>query len=269
VPRPARSAPQACVATIHVPTLLRAEPRRAGYDARPEVAAPPVIPFLLALGCAAPAPGAAFAQSFAAADFLAAWDACAGIPRALDRGDCQQAAIARFDQWDDCGRVEAGVWRDECAFAAAEHLARGGDRTGGLRACRATAFADNCDDHLLDSLAMDVRDGSVGAAAAAWTSIAPEVVAANGEFDFWRSYFRVRIAAQLPVDTEECPDKECRGAARREVELAFERMPKTECTSIESLPTWAAASMTQQWASRALGKRCGAAAALEPTGKME
>lgn len=172
---------------------------------------------LLLPACTPPADSAHYAAALIAADYDVAWAECTAIRDSPDRGDCQQAAIMRFSRFEACGTVEAGTWKEECYFAAAEHLARAKDRMGALRVCKLSGFAVSCSQHVLDGLAMDLRDAPAGEVGAAWAALGGEGSGANAELDFWRSWHRVRIAAELPVDAAGCPEKTCRDAARAEL----------------------------------------------------
>jgi hypothetical protein len=206
---------------------------------------------MLALaGCARPDDAALFAEALAASGYDDGARACTGLSRASDRGDCAVAVIGRFAHWDACTDVETEVWREECWFAAAEQLAAQKDRAGALRACTRSRFVSNCDNHVLDGLAMDLRDGSIADAAVVYAGLATDVVAADGELDFWRSYFRLRLAAGLPLTVEGCPERTCRDAARKEVSRALEADPS--CAP----PAWIGDDRVASWVAYARRSRC-------------
>ncbi|MDP2312624.1 MAG: hypothetical protein Q8P41_06940 [Pseudomonadota bacterium] len=199
-----------------------------------------------------------YARALAAADFDSAWALCAGA--GPERADCEQAVVARHGRFDRCGAIAEGVWREECEFAEAEHLSRGGDRPAALRACHASNFSVNCEQHVLDGLAMTLRDATAADVAAAFATVRPDVTGKNSALDFWRSWHRIRLAAGLPVASEDCPDKTCRLALHAQVRReAFARLGGGGCTPTP--PTIGATSPeVTRWIDRAWRERC----CLEP-----
>ncbi len=187
-----------------------------------------VVTVLLAIGCATPSPVDQYAGARVAPDFEAGWALCAGA--GVDRADCEQAISARFGRFDRCDAIEAGAWREECRFAEAEHLARAGDRPGAVRACQASRYVANCEQHVLDGLAMELREAPAADVATALVPLAPLLTGRNSKLDFWRSWHRVRLDAGLPLVLEACPDSVCSGALRAQVHRAVQaRLDQAGC----------------------------------------
>lgn len=208
---------------------------------------------LTLFGCSGETVADRYARALAAPDFDAAWALCAGA--GPDRADCEQAVATRHARFDRCADIAEGVWREECRFAEAEHLSHAGDRAAALRACHASNFSVNCEQHVLDSLAMTLRDAPAVDVAAALEKLRPDINGKNSAFDFWRSWHRVRLAAGLPVSSEDCPDKKCRNAAlaqaRRET---FDRL-RVGCGTTP--PTIGVTSPeVTGWIDRAWRERC-------------
>lgn len=81
--------------------------------------------------------------------------ACAEISDDDLRGDCGLAVVSAEarrrggapERW--CGEVEAGPWRDECYFVAAEaHRKRGREQSAAWLCGQAGRFVDDCGQHL-------------------------------------------------------------------------------------------------------------------------
>jgi hypothetical protein len=218
---------------------------------------------LVGLSACAPAPsGDAYGRALAAPDFDTAWALCASA--GANRADCEQASAKRFAQFDACARIEAGVWQDECRFSEAEHLARQGDRAGALGACHTSRYSVNCEQHVLDSLAMQLRGSSATEVAAAFVALKGSVKGKNSELDFWRSWHRVRAQAGLPLDADACTVKKCRTAALLQVRKDVEdRVWRDGCGTAppvfpggsERVAGWSA----EAWQARCClaGTRCG------------
>ncbi len=199
---------------------------------------------LLLLACASPTTGERYAAATAAPDFEAGWTACGGIEDADLRADCRQNVAVRFAKFDHCDQLPEGVWRQECWFAAAEHLARQKDRVGAIEVCAKTGFTRNCEAHVLDGLAMDVHTLPVTEAAAALAPLVPSLDIGHVAHEFWYSYFRIRIERGLPIDPAGCDPELCAGGARRAIQRVVEadRRPDPE-RPIPDYP-WA----TSEWA---------------------
>jgi hypothetical protein len=180
-----------------------------------------VLAFVLA--CSTPSVAEHYARAQAAPDFEAGWALCAGA--GAERADCEQGVITRHERFDRCDAIAEGVWREECQFAEAEYLSHTGDRSAALRACHASNFSVNCEQHVLDGLAMSLRDAPAADVAAALVKVKPDITGRNTALDFWRSWHRIRLAAGLPVSAEDCPDKTCRAAVLAQVRReTFERL---------------------------------------------
>lgn len=207
------------------------------------------------LACSTPSTADRYASALAAADFDTAWSLCAGA--GTQRADCEQAVVARHARFDRCEAIEAGVWREECRFAEAEHLSGGGDRAAALRACHATTFSANCEQHVLDGLAMTLRDGPAADVASALATLGPDITGANSAIDFWRSWHRVRFEAGLALATEDCPDKICRAAVRAQVRREVSALlARTGCGATP--PTIGPVSPeVTRWIERVWRERCG------------
>jgi len=170
--------------------------------------------------CTSTPPGDAYGRALGAADFDTAWALCAAAGD--NRADCEQASAKRFERFDACARIEPGVWQDECRFSEAEHLARQGDRLGALGACHTSRYSVNCEQHVLDSLAMQLRASPAADVNAAFIALKANIKGTNSELDFWRSWYRVRADAELPIEVAACPVKKCRKAAILQVRRAVE-----------------------------------------------
>jgi hypothetical protein len=173
---------------------------------------------LLLLACTPPAPdaAAAYVAALSADTFEDAWAACEPLVDA-DLADCRQAVIQRFARFDRCEAVGVQPWASECRYAAAEHLARSGDRGAALAACKETTYTVNCEQHVFDGLAMSLKNAGAGEVAAAWGALGVESTGRNTELDFWRSWHRIRLDAGDPADPATCPHVRCRTALRAEL----------------------------------------------------
>ena len=206
---------------------------------------------LFLLACTTPAP--TYADALHAADFEAGWASCAGV--GADRADCEQAVSKRFGRFDRCDQIE-GVWRDECRFAEAEHLSRQKDRPGAIAACQTSKFVANCEQHVLDSLAMDLREQTTADVEAAYAVLGPGTTGKNTELDFWRSWHRLRLEAGLPMVAEACTAKMCQLAVRIEVQKrVHERIRRDGCGV--SAPAFVGESpRISTWADETWRQRC-------------
>ncbi|MDP2305436.1 MAG: hypothetical protein Q8P18_05370 [Pseudomonadota bacterium] len=219
---------------------------------------------LLFLACAAPSVADRYASALAAPDFDSAWALCAESGSA--RADCEQAVVTRHARFDRCGDIAAGVWREECQFAHAEHLTRAGDRPAALRACHASTFSVNCEQHVLDGLAMSLRESSAADVASALSILAPDMTGANSALDYWRSWHRVRLDAGLRVASEDCPDKTCRTAVRAQVRReVVDRLGRTGCASAPPAIGSTSEEVTR-WIERVWRERCCASPSGGPPG---
>ncbi|MES2640968.1 MAG: hypothetical protein V4850_15870 [Myxococcota bacterium] len=169
----------------------------------------------LVLACSTPSVADHYARALTAPDFESGWALCAGA--GAERADCEQGVITRHKRFDRCDTIAEGVWREECQFAEAEYLSHTGDRSAAMRACHASNFSVNCEQHVLDGLAMSLRDAPPAEVAAALVKVEPDIKGRNSALDFWRSWHRIRLAAGLLVSSEDCPDKTCRAAVRAQV----------------------------------------------------
>ena len=209
----------------------------------------------LLLACASP-PEARYVDALAAPDFDAAWAICADVP-ARDRGDCQQTTVTRFGRFEACDQVEAGVWRQECLFTAAEARARAADRPGALTACAKSTFVANCEQHVLEAMAMEYLTATPAALDAAWAEVEPLTQGKNAKLDLWRSWHRMRIQRGMPF--EKCTNKPCRTAMQLEVKReTLEVIHRSGCDP-SALP-WAPNSDASRWADEPFRQRCGAQA---------
>ncbi len=176
----------------------------------------------LLLACRTPADHEVYTQALHA-DREHAWDLCSRITDVTLRGDCQADIAGRDLRFEDCGAIEAQVWRDECWFEAAEAQSRSGDMSGALGACQRSGYAHECQDHVLGMLAMTWVAVPVPEVAERYLALRPVLPDRSLDFLFWRSYFRNRIAMGQGTTRVGCPDKDCRAAAETEVEAVVSR----------------------------------------------
>lgn len=158
----------------------------------------------LALGCAGPPPvdadaRAAYLALVAAPSGDPAVDLarCRGLPDADLAGDCALVAALAADPVA-CGAIDAGVWRDECWFQAAEIAQRAGDVARAVDRCgRAGRFGPECTYHLWRQAAKVAQDPDPAVALARIRPVEAAWVARLGAEAVW-------TGETLPG---ECPDR--------------------------------------------------------------
>lgn len=221
-----------------------------------------VVLALLAAGCADPsADREAYARGLRAPVFTDAWAECTRIADLDLRGDCGSAVIERYGAWESCGDLPEGRWRDECFFLASEVLGRQGDTEGALRACQRSAYAEQCNDHVLGMWAMAHLADSTAEIARGLDALRPLVVEPRAANQVWRSWFRNRLARGLVVDPTDCPDKDCRSAAQMEVAAATRERQRyagdpSWCTTPPPPPDWATTEIVQRWIAEQITRGC-------------
>lgn len=227
---------------------------------------------LLLLACA-PAPGdrAAYTEGLRAETYEAARAACARVTAPEERGDCQTAAAERFLRFEDCGTIEVPRWRDECVFVQSETLGREGDLVGALKACKGSAYAQQCDDHVLGLLAVGHLDEDTAALAAALDAVRPHLSSTRGEGQMWAHYFRNRVARGLEVRVDDCPRGPCMPMAEREVsaatrELLLKLDPAVACTPPPPSAPWATTEVVRGWMGQQQARQCGGGGGGPPGG---
>jgi hypothetical protein len=208
---------------------------------------------LLSLACSTP-PAGSYADALTAPTFEAAWAICATIAPP-NRGDCQQVTVTRFENFEACEQVDPGVWREECLFTLAEARAHAADRAGALTACAKSKFTANCEQHVLEGMAMEYLQSSPAELDAAWTAVKPLTQGKNAELDLWRSWNRVRIQEGIPF--EKCPSKPCRTAQQVEVMRATEELLRRDsCDTFDVELVWEPNSDASRWAASVVRQRC-------------
>lgn len=203
----------------------------------------------------------AYTAGLRAPDLDAGLAACARVSDLDRRGDCASAVIERFAAFERCGEVPEGRWRDECLFLGAEKTARTGDIRSALESCRASAFAEQCDDHVLGIWVMGLVDADPETVADGLAAFAPLLTAPRVDNQVWRSYFRNRIARDLPVDSGDCRDRTCRAAAQLEAAAAVRELQRrvgdaTFCAGPVEYPAWAVAARTRRWVDEQRERGC-------------
>lgn len=153
------------------------------------------------------------------------------------------AAAERFLEFSDCGSIAPGRWQDECRFVASETLARQGDLVGALVACRGSAYAPQCDDHVLGLLAVTHLADDVPTLAAAFATLQPHLTGRQGEGHLWQHYFRNRLARGEVVVVEPCPPGPCRSSADREISAFVRELQRATgdapfCAAPPPRPDW-------------------------------
>ncbi len=198
------------------------------------------------LGCGPPTTAESYAAANAAPTFEAGWEACARIVDIATRADCSQSVSARFERFDRCDQLPEGAWREECYFSAAEFMARRRDRVGAVGACQKTRYTRNCETHVLDGLAMEAHAGSLEDAQTALAPVRAVLDQAHVSHEFWYSFFRIRIDAGLPVETERCPDDFCVSGSRRAIMRVVDQDRKKAPDTPVPTYVWATTPGTQK-----------------------
>lgn len=183
---------------------------------------------------------AAYTEGLRAQTQDAAWAACLRVSVDDLRGDCLGAVVERWSAYERCPELPEGRWRDECLFIASEQLGRRGDVEGAIRACRQSAYAAQCGDHVLGVYTMQHLQDDVPAIAAGFEQLRPLLVGPKAESQLWRSYFRNRLARGLPLDSSGCPDPTCTNAAEMEVSALVRELQRKEGDAVFCAPGWAA-----------------------------
>ena len=220
----------------------------------------------LVAGCASSTSDrVAYTEALHAKDLEGAWGACGRVQDPDQRGDCEGSVAERFSAWDRCDQMDEGRWRDECHFMAAEDIGRHGDIAAALKACSASAYAEQCGDHVLGIWVMSHLQDDTAALSTSFAAFAPLLAGPRIENQFWRSYFRNRIARGLPIDASGCQDKACRGAAQVETMAAIrelqDRTGPSFCASPPAPPVWATTDQTRRWVTNQITRGCDPAAA--------
>lgn len=202
-----------------------------------------------------------YATALRAVDLDSAWEACVAIDERDLRADCASAAVERFGVFDRCAEVPEGRWRDECFFMAAEAQGRRGEIEGALLACQRSAYAAQCGDHLLGIYVMGQIDADVATLGRTFESLRPMLAGPRIESQFWRSYFRNRIALGREVDATACPSKVCRAAADQEVGAAVRELQRQAgdaawCEGTHPWPDWARTPQTRGWVDAQVARGC-------------
>lgn len=208
----------------------------------------------LLLGCGDPAVDdrQAYITAMRAADWETAWSACGEVRAAEPRGDCQSAVIEKHGHYEACAEMDAGRWKEECLFVAAESLGRRGEVEAAMAACVASAFRAQCQDHLLGMLSMQLLDRPFAEVVEALTKLRPQLVDPRAELHFWRGYWRNRVGRGLPIDASACPTPTCTGAAEQEVSaFIFEQQRRQGTDAFCAAPPpevdWAVTEETRGW----------------------
>lgn len=137
---------------------------------------------------------------------------CARIEAEQTRGECQ-VRVALAGEPPACDRVQAGTWRDECWFLAAEAAPEEVVAVG--RCQRAGAFQEDCCFHLwqdeMRSAAIGVRGEPVSSVLSAgqqrWEALhASQLSPCLREARYWPEYFRAVHEREEPVDLGWCLD---------------------------------------------------------------
>lgn len=202
-----------------------------------------------------------YAAALHATDADGAWTACAAIDDRDLSAECTSAAVERFGVFDRCGDVPAGRWRDECFFMAAEAQGRKGDIQGALLACQRSAYAAQCGDHLLGIYVMGQIETDVATLGRTFATLRPILAGPRIETQFWRSYFRNRIAMGREVDASACPSGVCRAAADQEVGAAVREIQRQAgdaawCAAERVYPDWARNAQTRGWVDAQVRRGC-------------
>jgi len=226
----------------------------------------------LLVACSSPpADRLAYTEGLRADTYEAARAACARVGDAEERGDCQTAAAERFLRFEDCGTIEVARWRDECVFVQSESLGRSGDLVGALQACKGSAFAAQCDDHVLGLLAGAHLSEDTARLAEALDAVRPHLSSTRGEGQMWAHYFRNRVARGLEVRVDDCPRGPCLPMAEREVSAAtrelFLAMDPTEaCAAPPPAVPWATTEVVREWMRQQQVRQCSGGGAGGPGG---
>lgn len=182
---------------------------------------------------------AAYTEGLRAQTQDAAWAACLRVSNDDLRGDCLGAVVERWSAYDRCPELPTGRWRDECLFIASEQLGRRGDVEGAIRACRQSAYAAQCGDHVLGMYTMQHLQDDVPTVAAGFEQLRPLLVGPKAESQLWRSYFRNRLGRGLGLDPSGCPDTTCTYAAEMEVSALVRELQRRDGDAVFCAPTWA------------------------------
>ncbi|MFZ5481314.1 MAG: hypothetical protein ACOZNI_31430 [Myxococcota bacterium] len=214
-------------------------------------------------GCAAPTDAERLAVALAAPTFA---EARAGCEDLADPGPCLVAASERHAAGRaDCDAVADPLWRDECVFRYAERAAKAGERDAAVAACEATRFGRECTFHLIREGARAVLREDVATATAAidpWRAVR---LAPDAPRLFWKTWFRERLAAKIPVDPTPCADEDCRGGARDAVYTTMAAVARaTEGFCEAPTPTgtlgdrtlWVDGELTRAWVAEWVRSEC-------------
>ncbi len=173
----------------------------------------------LLLACIDPSDASHAAAAERGVDLRAAEQHCRAMSDRAEADACRVRAMDRFRTFD-CDRVQASPWLEECRFLHAEQTARRHGVGAAAPLCRGTAWAARCAQHVLNLVAAAKVTDTPAAALAAWTEASalfgPDT---STEFDFWRTWHRMRLEAGLPLLPDACPDPSCRAGARAEMRL--------------------------------------------------
>ncbi len=212
----------------------------------------------LLFGCAREPDHARYLRALHAPDGPAGWDVCLTVADPNLRGDCQASVAAQDSYFDQCGQVNAGTWRDECWFEAAEDESRRGDMTGALVACTKSGFAMQCQDHVLGMVAVAWLDLPVAEVGVKFAALHVNAPGTSLGFLFWRHYDRTRIAEGKPITRVGCQDRDCRGAAETEVAAALSQAVAASRAVCDAIPTfaWAVDGDAQRMVQHAWTEAC-------------
>ncbi len=194
------------------------------------------------VACAPPPDRLAYTTALHEPALEPALRACVEVRDAELRGDCEVSVRARFNELGDCVGLE-GRWQAECHFLAAERLARRGRFEDALARCTGSAYAANCELHIMGMLATESLDLEMAEVDRQFDELSARLVSRGSGREYWRAWFRGRIMRDLAVDPAWCLRAHCISAAWMEIEIGAihhrGRVGAEAWCAGETVPTWA------------------------------